>query len=298
MAPQVDKKRAFKKKHEFVFLDEGLGNQMFQYAFANKEESEGNKVWCCYGLLEKRKHHNGYELDRVFWGIKAKRMALTTYIVRLFYYLRCIDKFSTCKKLLNFLSWDFIMTEQERATSTSSNCFLLGYWQSCHNVRDVSIFKFREECLSEKTREIQQKVASCNSVSLHVRRGDYLSAKNQRLYGGICSTQYYEKAVSYIREHVQNPVFYVFSDDIPWVRENLDIPDAMHVTHNAGKESWQDMFLMSRCKHHIVANSTFSWWGARLGTNKDKIVVCPPKLTNRGDSPDLYPDEWIKIEGS
>ena len=89
-------------KCELVFLDGGLGNQMFQYAFANKEELEGHKVTCCYGLLEKRKTHNGYELERVFQGIKAKRMIVATYLVRVLYYLIYIYKCSVCKKVLNF----------------------------------------------------------------------------------------------------------------------------------------------------------------------------------------------------
>ena len=97
--------------------------------------------------------------------------------------------------------------------------------------------------------------------------------------------------------HVQEPIFYVFSDDIPWVRDNLALHNAVYVSHNQGMDSWQDMYLISKCKHHIIANSTFSWWGAYLCANEDKIVVCPPKLTNRGDSPDLFPDEWVKIEG-
>lgn len=284
-------------KRELVFLDGGLGNQMFQYAFANKEEQEGHKVTCCYGLLEKRKTHNGYELDRVFQGIKAKRMIVATYMVRVLYYLIFIYKLSFCKMILDVLSWDFIMTEEEMNASTSKNCFVLGYWQSWKIVHDPSIFEFREETLSDKTREIKQGIDSCNSISLHVRRGDYISPGNKNLYGGICTTTYYERAIQYICKHVQNPVFYVFSNDILWVQENLKIPDAVYVTHNQGADSWQDMYLMSKCKHHIIANSTFSWWGASLNSNKQKIVVCPPKLTNRGDSPNLFPEDWEKIEG-
>ncbi|MBO7581392.1 MAG: alpha-1,2-fucosyltransferase [Bacteroidaceae bacterium] len=285
-------------KRELFFLDGGLGNQMFQYAFANKEEQGGHQVTCCYGLLEKRKTHNGYELDRVFQGIKAKRMIVATYMVRVLYYLIFIYKLSFCKKILNLLSWDFIMTEEEMDASTSKNLFVVGYWASWMNVRDVSIFKFREDDLSGETKEIQQGTVSSNSISLHVRRGDYLSPNNQWLFGGICTTKYYEQAIQYICEHVQNPVFYVFSNDIPWVRENLNIPNAVYVTHNQGADSWQDMYLMSKCKHHIIANSTFSWWGAYLHQDKQKIVICPPKLTNvEGGSPNLFPEEWIKIEG-
>ena len=117
------------------------------------------------------------------------------------------------------------------------------------------------------------------------------------MYGGICTLHYYEEAIRYMCEHVQEPVFYVFSNDISWVRVNLKIPNAVYVTHNQGADSWQDMYLMSKCKHHIIANSTFSWWGAYLNRDKQKLVVCPPKLTNRGDSPNLFPKEWIKIEG-
>ena len=248
-----------KMKRELVFLDGGLGNQMFQYAFANKEELEGHKVTCCYGLLEKRKTHNGYELERVFQGIKAKRMIVTTYLVRVLYYLIYIYKCSVCKKVLNFLSWDLVMTETDLETSTSRNRFVLGYWQSWKIVRDTSIFKFREERLSEKTKKIQQCAESCNSVSLHVRRGDYVSSGNLNLYGGICTPHYYEEAIRYMCEHVQEPVFYVFSNDISWVRVNLKIPNAVYVTHNQCADSWQDMYLMSKCKHHIIANSTFSW---------------------------------------
>lgn len=286
-----------KKKNELVFLDGGLGNQMFQYAYANKEEREGNKVLCCYGLLEKRKTHNGYELDRVFEGIKAKRMIFATYIVRVLYYLIYLYKCSVCKTLLKCLSWDLVMRENDLETSTSRNRFVLGYWQSWMIVRDTSIFKFREERLSEETTKIQKCAESCNSVSLHVRRGDYVSSGNKNLFGGICTTHYYEEAIRYMREHVQDPVFYVFSNDISWVKENLVIPDPVYVTHNEGENSWQDMYLMSKCKHHIIANSTFSWWGAYLNRDKQKLVVCPPKLTNRGDSPNLFPEEWIKIEG-
>ena len=285
-----------KMKRELVFLDGGLGNQMFQYAYANKEEREGHKVLCCYGLLEKRKTHNGYELDRVFEGVKAKRMILATYIVRVLYYL-IIYKCSVCKTLLRALSWDFVMVEKDLETSTSRNRFVLGYWQSWKNVCDISIFKFKEELLSEKTKEILQCAKSCNSVSLHVRRGDYVSSGNLNLYGGICTHHYYEEAIRYMCEHVQKPVFYVFSNDKSWVKDNLVIPNPVYVTHNEGKNSWQDMYLMSKCKHHIIANSTFSWWGAYLNRDKQKLVVCPPKLTNRGDSPNLFPKEWIKIEG-
>lgn len=286
------------KKREIVFLHNGLGNQMFQYAFAHKERLVGHTVSCCYGLSENRKYPNGYELDHVFKGIVANRGAIAIFILRILCYLIYNYKISIIKKMLNLLSWDMIRTDIDLANSKCRNFLVVGYWQSWKNVCDRSIFLFKEEKLSEKTKELQQSIESSNSISLHVRRGDYLSLNNKILFGGICTINYYEKAMQHICAHVQNPVFYVFSDDIPWVRDNLAIHSAVFVSHNQGLDSWQDMYLMSKCKHHIIANSTFSWWGAYLCSNKEKIVVCPPKLTNRGDSPNLFPDEWITIEGS
>lgn len=282
---------------EIVFLHNGLGNQMFQYAFAHKERLAGHKVSCCYGLSEKRGNHNGYELNHVFRGIVANRGAIAVFILRVLCYLIYNYKIGIIKKMLNSLSWDIIRTDIDMANSTCRNFLVVGYWQSWKNVCDQSVFLFKEEKLSEKTKKLQHSIESCNSISLHVRRGDYLFPNSKNLFGGICTINYYESAIQYMCLHVQNPVFYVFSDDIPWVRDNIAIhDDAVFVSHNQGMDSWQDMYLMSKCKHHIIANSTFSWWGAYLSTNKEKIVVCPPKLTNRGDSPNLFPDEWIKIE--
>ena len=284
-------------KREIVFLDCGLGNQMFQYAFAHKERLAGHKVSCCYELSDNRGNHNGYELNNVFKGIIAKRGIFATFILRVLCYLIYNYKIGAIKKILNLFSWDLIRTDTDFANSTCQNFLVVGYWQSWKNVCDRSIFLFREEKLSEKTKELQQRIESCNSISLHVRRGDYLSPNNKNRFGGICTMKYYEKAIQYMYAHVQNPVFYVFSDDIPWVRDNFKIYSAVFVSHNQGADSWQDMYLMSKCKHHVIANSTFSWWGAFLDSNINKIVICPPKLSNRGNSSELFPKNWIKIEG-
>lgn len=136
-------------------------------------------------------------------------------------------------------------------------------------------------------------------MSIHIRRGDYLTFST--IYGGICTIEYYKKAVSYLCSALNNPVFVVFSDDMDWVRNNIYFPEEAKVhfvDFNRGKDSWQDMNLMSKCMHNIIANSTFSWWGAWLNENPEKIVICPDRLTQRGDSPDIFPEEWIKMSGS
>ena len=98
-----------------------------------------------------------------------------------------------------------------------------------------------------------------------------------------------------MNKKVQEPTYYVFSDDIDWVRENLDLPNAFFIDWNKGKDSWQDMMLMSHCRHHIICNSTFSWWGAWLNPHKEKMILAPEKWFKNIETPYIYPEEWIKI---
>ena len=123
-------------------------------------------------------------------------------------------------------------------------------------------------------------------MSLHIRRGDYLNIKGKDI---SLSLDYHKGAIAYIMEHVQDPIFFIFSDDPLWVRDNLKVENATYVDWNSGKDSWQDMCLMSCCKHNIIANSSFSWWGAWLNANSEKIVISPKWGGN------IIPDEWIQI---
>jgi hypothetical protein len=136
-------------------------------------------------------------------------------------------------------------------------------------------------------------IEETNSVSIHIRRGDFLLEEEK--FGNICTPQYYGKAITEIGRRVETPVFFFFSDDMKWVRENMRIPHPYYIDWNRGKDSWQDMFLMSKCKHHIIANSTFSWWGAWLNPSPQKVVVTPGRFLNNMDTPDLIPDSWVKV---
>jgi hypothetical protein len=121
-----------------------------------------------------------------------------------------------------------------------------------------------------------------------------LNKRNFDIFNNICTLDYYNKAINYILNAVENPVFYIFSDDIIWAKENLKLSNAFFVNWNLDVQSWEDMFLTSLCKHNIIANSTFSWWGAWLNENKNKIVLCPPKYTNIYTE-EFFPDTWHKI---
>lgn len=137
---------------------------------------------------------------------------------------------------------------------------------------------------------IDEDVASC---SLHIRRGDFL--KNKKWADAI-TANYYEDAIAYMKEHLpQSPTFYVFSNDIDWCREKFGEVGFCYIDSNRGKDSWQDMYLMSRCRNHINANSSFSWWGAWLSSHEYGITICPKSFVSTMPTKDVYPESWIKL---
>ncbi len=180
------------------------------------------------------------------------------------------------------------------------NSYLDGYWQSekyfiefTDIIRNEFSYKLP---LSDENNEIAKHISQVNAVSLHVRRGDYITnAKNA--YIGVCSLDYYQLAIEYIKRKIENPTFFVFSDDIDWVKDNLVVgAKSVFINHNKGAESYNDMRLMSLCKHHIIANSSFSWWGAWLNKNPEKIVIAPKQwFASDIKNNDLVPINWISL---
>ena len=182
----------------------------------------------------------------------------------------------------------------------SDNCYLAGYWQSEKYFSDANTqirkeFTFRQP-LNKINTEVASLISQVKGVSLHVRRGDYASNTRNTSTHGLCSIDYYHKAIQHIVTNVPSAHIFVFSDDIPWVKKNLKLELPSHyVDHNRGIDSFNDMRLMSMCKHHIIANSSFSWWGAWLNPSLNKIVIAPKpwfdkkKLSDK----DLFPKNWI-----
>ena len=133
-------------------------------------------------------------------------------------------------------------------------------------------------------------------MSIHVRRGDYLDPVNSRIYNGICTVDYYQRAIRYMQEHMQDPEFYFFTDDPQWVKQNLYQDGMTVVEHQKTDPNYADMFLMSQCKGHIIANSTFSWWGAWLDSKEERVVVSPTRWLNNHEVDNTICDWFIKIE--
>lgn len=179
---------------------------------------------------------------------------------------------------------------------------IYGYFQSEMYFSDI-----REQLLTEfipnkttliKNSKLIESIRRENSVSVHIRRGDYISDQNASVTHGICSQEYYIKAIDYLKKnHIINKdtYFYVFSDDISWCKENISYGE--NTIYIDGNEPELDLYLMSKCKYNIIANSTFSWWGAWLNNNLDKVVISPEKWfqNNRLSSNNIIPDSWVKV---
>lgn len=182
-----------------------------------------------------------------------------------------------------------------------ADSYLRGYWQSEKYFDQVGAqirqdFSFKI-ALNGANQAMADRIGATNAVSLHIRRGDYASNPNNAGVYRLCSPAYYQAAIAHIAQHVPDPHFFIFSDDMAWARAhlNMDFPHVF-VDHNAGSDSFNDMRLMSLCKHHIIANSSFSWWGAWLNPRPQKIVVAPQQwFANGTDSRDLLPSNWEQM---
>ncbi len=149
-----------------------------------------------------------------------------------------------------------------------------------------------------RNKDIGEMIQSFKSVSLHIRRGDYVSNKVTNQVHGVCDLNYYSHAISYIAERISNTHLFVFSDDPEWAKGNLktEIP-TFFVDNNRADKDYEDLKLMRQCKHNIIANSSFSWWGAWLNQNAGKIVIAPKKWFNDKsiNTKDLIPEKWIRL---
>lgn len=195
---------------------------------------------------------------------------------------------------------EMIFLSHTEKFTMQGNLYLDGNWQSekyFANHADV----IREDLQIYTSPSFENKkwcdfISSKNTVCLHVRRGDYVTDSFAKQHIGTCSIDYYNRAIEYITDRVDKPVFIVFSDDIPWAQANISIPfPAYYMIQNNEDTDYEDLRLMSLCKYFITANSSFSWWGAWLGNAEDKIIVCPEKWYNDGTKNDIIPDRWVRL---
>lgn len=281
----------------------GLGNQMFQYAAGRALSLERNINFCIDFDCPYKHIKYKYELDK--FNINPQ---FATF--RQLLYSKPKRKLTKRVYLLLGKNIDAKLVREKKNFSydpsffsVDDHSYLGGFWQTeKYFLKYENIirndFSFRVEA-DDVNREIISDMKQHNTVSVHIRRGDYVNFADTNSVHGVCSPEYYRKAIDIISEKVNEPHFYFFSDDIKWVEENLRFGDikATYIGHNNGAKSYEDMRLMSHCNHNIIANSSFSWWGAWLNNNPGKIVIAPGKWINNPEitTTDLIPVGWMKI---
>ncbi len=287
-----------------VNLMGGLGNQMFQYAMGRKLALH---------------HHTDLFLDCTFLNTHNPLHIKREYELGLFKIQskiatdEVLKKFAIPNALLRRAQRYFpslfhfkVVTEKSHGfnktyLSAPNDSWLNGFWQTEKYFSDIANtirndFEFKSP-LQGLNKTLAEKIDACESVSIHVRRGDYTNPAILS-YHGMCTADYYYHALEVLAKKTSIQEIFLFSDDTTWVKQNMhfNLP-VTFIDHNTGKNSFEDMRLMSLCKHNIIANSSFSWWAAWLNSNKDKTVIAPKvwvadKLVN---TKDVLPVNWIPL---
>ena len=286
----------------------GLGNQMFQYALYRqlismgkivkmddeagfKEDKQRNPALAPFGITYERASRK--EIIRM---TDASMFPLTR-IRRKFFGRHSHSYFEENKRFQRkIFDWDDV--------------YLEGYWQSEKYFSDVAELLKKEFGLesvrenhssgcgfSEQAEKYLREIEQTRSVSIHIRRGDYLLPQNQVLFGNICTERYYEKAMKMIADRYPDVTFYLFTNDSEWAKTWIEKPYRIVPVEWAEAKDYELLTLMSRCKHNILANSSFSWWASYLNENPDKMVIAPDKWLNGWDCSDIYRKDMTIING-
>ena len=277
-----------------IKLSSGIGNQLFQYAFALYLEQKYN--------LKVLFDTNSFQFDKYRRNeIDILHPSYSIYNAKRFF-----TKFRGIKYRLLLLLFRINVKNKYITETTFSDNLKLdenktyyfdGYWQTDRFVSQIikpnNLFTPKEtipiyikDCLSE--------INESKSVSIHIRRGDYFSPQYIKKYG-VCTEKYYNESINYFTRRGNDYKFFVFSDDMSWVKQNLKLPDNTTYIKNEKINDFWYIYIMSKCKHNIISNSTFSWWGAYLNTDPDKIIIAPAKWMLNTDKT-IALNNWIKIE--
>ncbi|MDD3413818.1 MAG: alpha-1,2-fucosyltransferase [Lachnospiraceae bacterium] len=283
-----------------VKIWEGLGNQMFQYAFARTLKELGQEVYISSDKIENSlipvKVNRKYALNAFCISIPNKNLKKSfkwRFIERSNLLQRLIFKVAQKKIFPIHVIEDIKSPYQFHAEFLNpyrNTCFI-GFFQNYkyfNKIRTILISEFSLKQKYDIPKELEEILQNEQTVAIHIRRGDYV--KNRF---AIDNTQYYQKAMQYIEKNIHQPTYIIFSDDIEWVKKNLQLCNKkIYVDRSMKLKEYEELNLMSRCKHNIIANSTFSWWGAWLNQNTDKIVVAPRIWLGSKSKGFIVPEEW------
>ncbi len=294
-----------------VTLQGGLGNQMFQYATAKALALKNN----CALLLDLSFLEQTATQIKDGFTIRQYELDIFNHIAQNFFADVQRKQFTVSSQKtqwLKRLGLSYPKIYHEPSFEFNENLFkqkppvlLEGYWQSeQYFIKEAASikkdFSFPARGATYENNALLSSISAGCSVGVHVRRADYLHPAIAAQHG-TCSEEYYIAAIQYIQSSFPLAIFYFFSDDPAWVKNVFTdhLPNSVLVKNNTGANSWKDMYLMSKCRHHIIANSSFSWWGAWLNDQPEKMVIAPKRWfadSKRNDTTcDLIPANWIRL---
>ena len=281
-----------------ITITSGLGNQMYQYAlFYSLIKQQKKASLFCYNKYLNQ--HNGLEINTIFKNvIIPKNKPSDKFHIALLNFVTLVNKVFEKLRLSNYLPdmrrlFKYIVIFPD----AKSYVFNKEVFSDLKN----NIFLF-PEITDNLNKKIYENIISCESVSIHVRRGDYIhNPINRVFHGDVCDISYYRNAINYIEQHIKKPVYFIFSDDPEWCKDNLSLKNVFYINHNSKDNSFRDMQLMASCKHNIIANSTFSAWAALLNNQNNNIVIAPEKWINNIYDKSKFKlsiDSWIFINNN
>lgn len=292
-----------------VSLCGGLGNQLFQYAAARAVALRCNAdlvldlAWFDEVLSSPNVTPRNYALAPFGLPVHLERASFlmgtkTSHLMRVFH--RIGNRLGLDLGGKRFVEESFRF--DKRVLSLQAPVWLTGYWQSPHYFSDVAP-QIREEIgvfrgLTDSCVDLLQKMRAVDSICIHIRRGDYVTNKEASSFHGLCSLDYYRNAVDRVSSGLNVPYGFVFSDDPVWAKENLNLECEFTVVDvNGVDEPHLDLWLMSACKHFVIANSSLSWWGAWLSSSPGKRVIAPARWFSNStmDTSDLFPSDWVRV---
>ena len=269
---------------KILYFGGGLGNQIFEYTFylAIREHFPEEDIRGIYLNSKFMEHEGGLELENVF-NVKLPPTSLKAKLLTGLIYLwkKIHPKTNLCSLHNTIVNWDAIIFNAFKSD--------ISFYEN-----RINWLEFKPIKLSNKNLEIINRMQSTNSVCLHIRRGDFLSIEYMNILANIATVKYYERAIEFVQSKLINTFFFVFSDDIAWCKENMQLSQVTYIDWNIGKDSYIDMYLMTFAKANIIANSTFSYWGSYLNRN-NPIVIYPKKWINADYYPNIFPINWIGL---
>lgn len=293
-----------------VKLISGLGNQLFQYALGRQLSILRNVSLKLDTSFFKDQQFRSFKLSHYNISASVASETEVSNFLALYTGNSLYDKI--CRKIearlpknkKRYYKEDQWWTYEAEVFNVSSNVYLDGYWQHYKYFQNIHPLIIKELTVKESytpavNKLIGETKQNAASVSIHIRRGDYITDRKAYELMGLLPPEYYYKAIEYINSKLRDPAFYVFSDDLDWVKDNLKLHGSInYVDMEEGGTDYIELDVMSKCNHNIIANSSFSWWAAFLNQNPDKIVIAPdkwvlPKEINK--RVELQFPTWIKI---